>query len=135
MNALANAMRRISPNRITGLPGQLQPDDDVGLFIACKEFSAADLRIQLMRQMGRRADKLVAERIAITIDDLPWAATNDGGWQANTSDDSLRIARHHKQLMVAMKRAKAPVVGFVNEGKLYANGWPHLRRLTTSQPS
>jgi hypothetical protein len=35
MNALANARRKISPQQITGLPGQLQPDDDVGLFIAC----------------------------------------------------------------------------------------------------
>jgi len=26
---------RSAPQRISGLPGQLQPDDDVGLFIAC----------------------------------------------------------------------------------------------------
>ncbi len=64
----------------------------------------------------------IDRRIAITIDDLPWAATNDGGWQADNANDSRRIARHHKQLMAAMKKAKAPVVGFVNEGKLYANG-------------
>jgi len=28
-------MRGVLNRRITGLPGQLQPDDDVGLFIAC----------------------------------------------------------------------------------------------------
>jgi hypothetical protein len=34
LNALTNAQRKISAQRITGLPGQPQPDDDVGLFIA-----------------------------------------------------------------------------------------------------
>lgn len=64
----------------------------------------------------------IDRRIAITIDDLPWAATDDGGWQADNANDSRRIETHHKQLLAAMKKAKAPVVGFVNEGKLYANG-------------
>lgn len=61
-------------------------------------------------------------RIAITIDDLPWAASNDGGWQSYNANDPHRIETHHKQLMTAMKKAKAPVIGFVNEGKLYDNG-------------
>jgi hypothetical protein len=34
---LANAKRKISPNRITGLPGHSPPDDVVGLFIACEK--------------------------------------------------------------------------------------------------
>jgi peptidoglycan/xylan/chitin deacetylase (PgdA/CDA1 family) len=64
----------------------------------------------------------IDRRISITVDDLPWAATNDGGWQDQNANDSRRIAKHHKLLIASMKKAKAPVVGFVNEGKLYANG-------------
>lgn len=64
----------------------------------------------------------IDRRIAITIDDLPWVAPSDGGWQAYNSNDSQRIETHHKQLISAMKKAKVPVVGFVNESKLYASG-------------
>jgi peptidoglycan/xylan/chitin deacetylase (PgdA/CDA1 family) len=50
-------------------------------------------------------------RIAITIDDLPWASF--GG------DDTLPdVAPQHRALLDAIRIAGAPVVGFVNEGKL-----------------
>lgn len=49
-------------------------------------------------------------RIAITIDDLPWQRI------AQTPEADLQS--RHTQLIEQVKRAKAPVVGFVNEDKL-----------------
>lgn len=53
-------------------------------------------------------------RIAITIDDLPWQRI------ARTSQADLQA--RHAQLIEQLKRAKAPVVGFVNEDKLEVDG-------------
>jgi len=53
-------------------------------------------------------------RIAITIDDLPWQRIG------KTADADLRT--RHAQLIEQLKRAKAPVVGFVNEDKLEIDG-------------
>ncbi|MGH8107859.1 MAG: polysaccharide deacetylase family protein [Arenimonas sp.] len=61
-------------------------------------------------------------RITITIDDLPWVSGNDQGWEDKNSVAVRDIRKHHHRLIAAMKKAKAPVVGFVNEGKLYSNG-------------
>ena len=53
-------------------------------------------------------------RIAITIDDLPWQRMD----KTPAADLPLR----HAQLMAQLKQAGVPVVGFVNEGKLEADG-------------
>jgi peptidoglycan/xylan/chitin deacetylase (PgdA/CDA1 family) len=59
--------------------------------------------------------------VAITVDDLPWQNLNEQDASGLTSEsDAKRIATYHAKLIQAMKRAKAPVIGFVNEGKLYA---------------
>ena len=55
-----------------------------------------------------------AQRIALTIDDLPWQRLDE------RSDPEL--AQRHAQLLAALKAARLPVVGFVNEGKLEQDG-------------
>ena len=61
------------------------------------------------------ADEPVVERrIAITIDDLPWATLGE--------DTPPTLAEYHARLMAALAAGKAPVVGFVNEGKLVSGG-------------
>ena len=56
-------------------------------------------------------------RIAITIDDLPWQTSDNNPWYAQGAGAAL-MARQHAKLMAAIASEKAPVVGFVNEGKL-----------------
>lgn len=53
-------------------------------------------------------------RIAITIDDLPWARLD----RIVPADLQAR----HEQLMASLKTADVPVVGFVNESKLEVDG-------------
>jgi peptidoglycan/xylan/chitin deacetylase (PgdA/CDA1 family) len=57
-------------------------------------------------------------RIAITIDDLPWASLGDH--QPHAAPPAL--LEHHARLMRGLREAGAPVVGFVNEAKLEADG-------------
>jgi peptidoglycan/xylan/chitin deacetylase (PgdA/CDA1 family) len=64
----------------------------------------------------------IDRRMTITIDDLPWVASDDGHWEDQNANDARRIKKHHKQLIAAMKKNTVPVIGFVNEGKLYASG-------------
>lgn len=64
-------------------------------------------------------------RIAITIDDLPWASLGDR--PPHTPPPSL--PEYHARLMQALREADAPVLGFVNEGKLLVEGEPALARL------
>jgi len=52
----------------------------------------------------------VARHIAITIDDLPWATLGD--------ETPPTLFEYHAKLMAALKAGGAPVIGFVNEGKL-----------------
>src|SRR6478735_3043854 len=59
-------------------------------------------------------DKPVERRIAITIDDLPWATLGD--------DAPPTLAEYHAKLMAALKAGGAPVIGFANEGKLVSHG-------------
>ena len=61
-----------------------------------------------------KPDKPVERRIAITIDDLPWATLG------NATPSTL--AEYHAKLVAALKAGNAPVIGFVNEGKLVAGG-------------
>ena len=56
----------------------------------------------------------VERRIAITIDDLPWATLGD--------ETPPTLAPYHAKLMAALKSGSAPVIGFVNEGKLVSGG-------------
>lgn len=56
----------------------------------------------------------VDRRIAITIDDLPWQR------MAQTPEPAL--AGRHARLIEQLRRANAPVVGFVNEGNLERDG-------------
>lgn len=60
-------------------------------------------------------------RIAMTVDDLPWV-------QLPGVSTSEIIADHHR-LIAAIKRANAPVIGFVNEGKMEADGKLQPERL------
>jgi len=67
------------------------------------------------------AAPIVDRRIAITIDDLPWAGINDANWPVQNGKsipDDVLASHHH--LIAAMIKAEAPVIGFVNEGKLVA---------------
>jgi peptidoglycan/xylan/chitin deacetylase (PgdA/CDA1 family) len=60
-------------------------------------------------------DKPALERrMAITIDDLPWATLGE--------ETPPTLAEYHARLMAALAAAKAPVTGFVNEGKLVSGG-------------
>ena len=60
------------------------------------------------------AKPAIERRIAITIDDLPWATLGD--------ETPATLAPYHAKLMAAIKAGGAPVVGFVNEGKLVSGG-------------
>ncbi len=53
-------------------------------------------------------------RIAVTIDDLPWARLEE----IQPADLQAR----HQALLAQLKQAGVPVVGFVNEGKLQVDG-------------
>lgn len=61
-------------------------------------------------------------RIAITIDDLPWQHLGVG-------DDSAPLPSQHAELIAALDAADAPLVGFVNEGKLEVDGVVRPERL------
>lgn len=54
------------------------------------------------------------QRIALTIDDLPWQRLDER--------DDPELAQRHAQLLAALKTAQVPVVGFVNEIKLERDG-------------
>ena len=60
-------------------------------------------------------------RIAVTIDDLPWARL-DGIVPPD-------LQARHRRLVDALKRADVPVVGFVNENKLEVDGRVDPQRL------
>jgi peptidoglycan/xylan/chitin deacetylase (PgdA/CDA1 family) len=60
-------------------------------------------------------------QIAVTIDDLPWAGLDD----MVPADLQVR----HEALMAQLRRSGVPVVGFVNEGKLAADGQVQPSRL------
>jgi peptidoglycan/xylan/chitin deacetylase (PgdA/CDA1 family) len=64
-------------------------------------------------------------RIAITIDDLPWASLGDH--QPHAPPPAM--LEHHAQLMRGLREAGAPVVGFVNEAKLESDRGPVPERL------
>jgi peptidoglycan/xylan/chitin deacetylase (PgdA/CDA1 family) len=68
-------------------------------------FSAA------LRALASPADTPPDRRIAITIDDLPAGAAN--------SMPAAAITTMTKQLLATLRERKIPVVGFVNERKLY----------------
>ena len=53
-------------------------------------------------------------RVAITIDDLPWASLPDHA--------PADLPVQHARLMAALKAERIPIIGFVNEGKLVADG-------------
>lgn len=53
-------------------------------------------------------------RIALTIDDLPWQRLGERA--------EPELGTQHARLIVALRQANVPVVGFVNEGKLEVDG-------------
>lgn len=57
-------------------------------------------------------------RIAITIDDLPWASLGDH----QPLKPAPGMLAHHRQLMSAIRAAGVPTTGFVNEVKLEVDG-------------
>jgi peptidoglycan/xylan/chitin deacetylase (PgdA/CDA1 family) len=60
-------------------------------------------------------------RIAMTVDDLPWV-------QLPQVETASILADHHR-LMAAIRKAGVPAIGFVNEGKLEADGQVQPERL------
>ncbi len=60
-------------------------------------------------------------RIAITIDDLPW--------QRIGHTPPADLAERHARLMTQLRQAGVPAVGFVNEGKLEADGQTQAQRV------
>ena len=52
-----------------------------------------------------------ANRIAVTLDDLPWVMDRN----APPAD----LSEQHARLLAALRQACIPVIGFVNDGKLY----------------
>lgn len=60
-------------------------------------------------------------RIAVTIDDLPWARLNEVAPRDLQGD--------HAALLEQLRQAKVPVVGFVNEDKLAVEGQVQPERL------
>ena len=79
---------------------------------------AAAVAVGALVSMGAMAAGTPASslqrRIAITIDDLPWATMGD--------ETPATLAEFHPRLVAAMKDAGVPVIGFVNEGKLVSEG-------------
>jgi peptidoglycan/xylan/chitin deacetylase (PgdA/CDA1 family) len=65
---------------------------------------------------ARAAPPRVDRRVAITFDDLPWARMGGDGVEAGA------MHGQHRALLDAIRSAGAPMVGFVNEGKLYREG-------------
>ncbi len=55
-----------------------------------------------------------AQRIALTIDDLPWQRLDER--------NDPELAHRYAQLLAALRAAQVPVVGFVNEIKLEQDG-------------
>lgn len=60
------------------------------------------------------AGDAAARRIAITVDDLPWARLDE-----TVPPD---LDDQHRRLVAALRGAQAPIVGFVNENKLETGG-------------
>lgn len=60
------------------------------------------------------AAQTVDRRIAVTIDDLPWARAEMTAPQA--------LLERHGRLIAALREARVPVIGFVNEDKLELDG-------------
>lgn len=80
------------------------------------------LRVVLLFAMALSAHAAEPDRrIAITIDDLPW--------QRMDRTPDAELPRRHAQLMVQLKQAGVPVVGFVNEGKLEVDGHTQPQRV------
>ncbi|MGO1070255.1 polysaccharide deacetylase family protein [Lysobacter sp. CA199] len=60
-------------------------------------------------------------RIAMTIDDLPWVRL--------PAVSTASIIADHRRLVAAIRQAGVPAIGFVNEGKLEADGKVEPERL------
>lgn len=78
---------------------------------ATQETAAHDtLPATARRSMNRSANRS-ENRIAVTFDDLPWVMDRN----APPAD----LAEQHARLLAALQQACVPVIGFVNDGKLY----------------
>lgn len=62
-----------------------------------------------------------ANRMAVTFDDLPWVM--------DRNQAPVDLAAHHARLLAALKLACIPVIGFVNDGKLYEHDTLRRERL------
>lgn len=60
-------------------------------------------------------------RIAVTFDDLPWVMDRN----APPAD----LAEQHARLLAALRQACIPVIGFVNDGKLYQDNTVRSERM------
>lgn len=59
---------------------------------------------------GRQSGEKPGQQVAVTFDDLP------------ASQDSVRVSEINRKLVESFTRHNIPVVGFVNESKLYMRG-------------
>lgn len=94
----------------------MRPPVALRCLLACLLMSAAALAAAAARPQAPPPDR----RIALTIDDLPWVQLPAVSTEA--------VVDGHRRLIAAIRAAKAPVVGFVNEGKLEADGKPQPAR-------
>lgn len=88
----------------------MRPTAVLRCLLACTLLSLSALAAAQAQAKAPPPDR----RIALTIDDLPWVQL------PAVSTES--IIDGHRRLIAAIRAARAPVVGFVNEGKLEADG-------------
>lgn len=74
--------------------------------------SAADSP-SVASQVPTPATPIVDRQIAITFDDVPWVMLRN--------EPPTDLAAEHARLIASLKQAGVPVIGFVNEGLLYAD--------------
>jgi peptidoglycan/xylan/chitin deacetylase (PgdA/CDA1 family) len=72
------------------------------------------LLVSLFFPLAVTAQPPMERSLAITFDDLPFASV--------AAEDDASLERMTGQLLQSLQASKAPVVGFVNEAKLYRDG-------------
>ncbi len=85
-----------------------KPDVKIPALSDCTRGSGTDSDSQFASHgIGSRP----ANRMAITFDDLPWVM--------NRNEAPVDLASNYASLIAAIKQSGIPVIGFVNDGKLY----------------
>lgn len=95
----------------------MRPSARLRCLLACLLMTAAAAATAAAKTQAPPPDR----RIALTVDDLPWVQLPEVATES--------IADGHRRLIAAIRRAGVPVIGFVNEGKLDADGKPQPVRV------